>query len=61
MGVYIHTHIEQDKFLFLMLAKNSVELIYFNSEMATKEGRKRKKKLTIYIYEGNRNTKAYPM
>ena len=44
MGVYIHTHIEQDKFLFLMLAKNSVELIYFNSEMATKEGRKRKKK-----------------
>lgn len=49
MGVYIHTHIEQDKFLFLMLAKNSVELIYFDSEMATKEGRKRKKTDSLYL------------
>lgn len=60
MGVYIHTHIEQDKFLFLMLAKNSVELIYFDSEMVIRKG-EREKKLTICIYEGSRNMKAYPM
>lgn len=46
--VGICTHIYQDKYLFLMLAKDN--WTYFSSEITNKEGKKRKRKLINYSY-----------
>lgn len=45
-----YTYIYEDIFLFLMLAKNLIGFIYFSSEVASKEGRKKKHKLINFVF-----------